>query len=264
MGGYLGRQVIGVREDTREELQRLINSCSFIAKKEDWLDLPAKIYTTRDVELTKEQQKHYRAIEKDFITKLKNDTEISVRMVISALLKMQQITSGFIIDDNGNVHDLVDPGKNPRINEMADVIEDAGGKVLIFTHYRHSLQILREALARYNPAVLQGGMPEDLLQTMKTAFNEEDDCRVMIAQLGVGGLGHTLLGSKAVRCATTVFYENNFSLGDRLQAENRNHRIGQDQAVTYVDFLSSGIDRKVIAALQKKRDLMESMLEGVI
>jgi SNF2 family DNA or RNA helicase len=74
--------------------------------------------------------------------------------------------------------------------------------------------------------------------------------------------GLTLLGGPgADRCATTIFYENDFSLDARIQAEARNHRIGQDQPVVYVDLLTSDIDRVVVRALTKKQDVATSIID---
>jgi SNF2 family DNA or RNA helicase len=53
-----------------------------------------------------------------------------------------------------------------------------------------------------------------------------------------------------------VYYSNTFSLEDRLQSEDRNHRIGQENAVLYVDLTSDlKVDRMLTDALYQKKSL---------
>ena len=54
---------------------------------------------------------------------------------------------------------------------------------------------------------------------------------------------------------TSFYYSNDWSLSKRLQSEDRNHRIGQDTSVNYVDIVCHGtIDMRVVHALQDKLD----------
>ena len=55
---------------------------------------------------------------------------------------------------------------------------------------------------------------------------------------------------------TTIFYSNSWSSTDRLQAEDRNHRIGQINKVTYHDLIvKKHIDHRLLNALKKKQSL---------
>jgi len=263
MGGYLGKQVVGIREETRSELQRILDDCSFTALKSEWADLPPKVFPPpRTVSLAPPQYKHYKAMQDDLMTML-GDEAVTAPMVITQLEKLQQISSGFIIDNQDRVHDLVDPARNPKLIEVRNVIEEAGGKVLIFCRHKHAVHILRQALADFRPAFMIGGTSRDGLEHEKKEFNNNPERRVMIAQSSVGGMGHTLLGGTGRdRCSTTIFFENSFALGDRLQSEDRNHRHGQDaDCVTYIDIVASPVERKVVAALQKKVHLIQSLRE---
>jgi SNF2 family DNA or RNA helicase len=58
-----------------------------------------------------------------------------------------------------------------------------------------------------------------------------------------------------------VYYANDFNLETRIQSEDRNHRIGQRNPVTYVDLISEGtIDEKIVAALQAKIEIGAQVL----
>lgn len=58
-----------------------------------------------------------------------------------------------------------------------------------------------------------------------------------------------------------VYYSNSYDLEIRLQSEDRAHRIGQKNNVTYIDLISPGtIDEKILAALRDKINLAGTVL----
>jgi SNF2 family DNA or RNA helicase len=259
MGGFLGKQIMGPKKEKVGELNALLNRVSFRAKKDDWLDLPKQIYTTRHVTMTKEQQKHYNHMKKFLITMIANK-EIDAQMVITQMIKLQQISSGFLIDAEHRVHAI--PGGNPKLEILDEIMDEATGKVLIFTHFRESTRSIREHLNRFNPALIEGGMAPEVIRGQRDKFEHCADSRVMVCQVQSSKYGLTLLGGPGEdRCATTVFYENSFSLDSRIQAEARNHRIGQDKPVLYIDLPASDIERVVVKALHKKQDVATAIID---
>ena len=62
--------------------------------------------------------------------------------------------------------------------------------------------------------------------------------------------------------ATNVIYWNNgYDLETRIQSEDRAHRIGQKNHVTYVDLVSPDtVDEKILAALKGKIDIAQEVL----
>ena len=85
----------------------------------------------------------------------------------------------------------------------------------------------------------------------------------MVAQLTAGKYGHTLLGTKEMPCHTSIFFENNYDLDARIQAEARNHRHGQHYPVTYVDLVGTQLDKKIVSALQKKQKMASAIVDAV-
>lgn len=266
MGGFLGKAFKEINKENWPELEAILEKNTFRAFKKDWLDLPKQTWMPQiAVKMLPEQEKHYTQMRRDFLIKVQEKT-ITVEMAISALIKMQQISSGFIMSDNDvhrrkDIHDLVPPGKNPKLCALIDLMSTITGKTLVFCHYRHTADMIMEVMKWRNldPAYMVGGMGSEL-DVQKKRFNEDDACRVMVALESVGGMGHTLLGRKGNRCSTTVFFENSYSMQNRVQAESRNHRIGQDEMVNYFDIVASPMESRIIAALQKKRDVMNVVM----
>ena len=66
-----------------------------------------------------------------------------------------------------------------------------------------------------------------------------------------GGYGITLTAAN-----TVIYFSNSFDLAVRMQSEDRAHRIGQTDHVTYIDMISEGtIDERIVKALRTKMDI---------
>ena len=256
MGGYLGKQVVGAQN--AEQLYQMVDQVAFRARKDDWLDLPPKIYETREIEMTKEQKKHYMELHDDLYTMIKGQ-EIVTTMMISAMLKMQQVTSGFVIGP-GKVEIELDGG-NPKLEALVELLEEIDGKTVIFCYFRHSVRKIVDRLkwAGYNAAGFMGGDDPAVIKE----FNTDRGPDVLVVQIQSGKYGHDMLGTEKNRCATVIFFENSYSLDDRAQAEDRPHRIGQTKPVVYIDLVASSVDKAAIKALQRKEDVSLAVIDNI-
>jgi SNF2 family DNA or RNA helicase len=261
MGGWMGKQVVGTQRE--EELRDIMSLCTFRAKKKEWMaSLPPKVYSTLGYELNAKQKQAYNQIYRDRFLAVDDGQEVTAQMVITALMKMQQVTSGFMIDDKGEIIDFCS-NKNPKIDAVVDAMEDIVGKAIVFAHYQQTVNLLEKGLKDYKPLVIRGGMKADDVRELVKAFNGEDDRRVLIAQTATAKEGLTLLGTENQPCFTTIFVENTYSLIDRTQAEDRNHRHGQTaEQVCYFDMVGSPLESKIIKALQSKNDLVKTVMES--
>ena len=264
MGGFQGRVVLGAKNE--DQLQAILARCSFFARKSDWLKTPGVDYVNpRMIKLLPEQQKLYDQMRQDFLVELETGTVVTADQVITKLMKMQQITSGFIIDEDGNVHELMPPQKNPKAIEIRRIITDEiPTKIIVVCHYQHSIDILERVLVEFNPAVIRGNAwhkenERDRISE-KAKFNEDPSCRVLIGQEQALRYGHTLMGNPSDPCHTTWFYENNYSLNDRGQCEERNQGAGQSAPIAIGDFIASSQDAAVIKALQRKEDIAAAVM----
>ncbi|MFA5378725.1 MAG: helicase-related protein, partial [Dehalococcoidia bacterium] len=88
---------------------------------------------------------------------------------------------------------------------------------------------------------------------------QEGKFDVIGVQIQAGGVGISL-----VRARYCVYYSMGYSLGDYEQSLARVHRPGQKQNVTYIHLVATGtVDEKVYKALQKRKQVIEDLLEGV-
>jgi len=262
MGGYMGRAVKGVRNE--EELHTILDRCSFRALKKDWSDLPEKIPRPIKLEMTDNQRKHYREMLQDFYTMVE-EQEFTADMVITQMDKMRQITSGILMD--GDSYKLIDPiGNNPKAKAAADIIETGSSKVIVVHFYRQMGFELLEFFKKrgFNPSYIRGGMKPEALICEKHKFNNDPTSRVIVCQIQSSYQAHTLLGGEGNdRCSTTFFHDFTFSLLQRAQMEDRNHRGAQDRAVLYYDPIMSPIDQVQVDAIARKQDLAARVVDAV-
>ena len=144
---------------------------------------------------------------------------------------------------------------------MKEIVDELDSKVIIFAFYKRSIALLGE-LFPMESAYITGNQGQESQENEKAAFNKGDK-KVMIAQLTAGKYGHTLLGSAVQPCHTSIFFENNYDLDARIQAEARNHRHGQHFPVTYIDLIGTKLDRKITDALQKKQKMASAIVDAI-
>lgn len=196
------------------------------------------------------------------------DNAVIAALAITRLLRLQQIASGYLPTDDEDEPLYVIPGKNRRLELLMDLIEEAQHKVIVWARFRYDIDQIMEALAaRGIPAVrYDGAVGDDARAEAKARFQgeravysngqmvgreavpPEDQARVFVGNPAAGATGLTLTAAK-----TVVYYTNSFKLIDRLQSEDRAHRIGQKNEVLYVDLIAEEtVDEKVVEALRSK------------
>lgn len=266
MGGWMAKEV--VRAQNEDLLAKMMEPYVFQAKKKDWLpELPRKDATIREYKMAGKQKAQYDQMEDAFLLYLENERAITVDVAIAKFEKLAQIQTGFIYDEDGTVHQLVDLEDNPRVALLRQILdEEIEGKVCVVYRHKPILPLLQFALAKYNPTFISGGMKPDDVETNKRSFNEDPETRVILVQAEASKYGHTLLGGPGPddRCRTMVFFENSYSADTRDQIEDRIHRRGQTgERVLYIDFSGSDLDRRIVKALQRKDALYKSVFKNL-
>lgn len=256
MGGWNNKQAIGYRN--MHDFKMRVFTCATRKTKEECLDLPDKLYQVVHVDMTDEQKEVYKKLKEDFIYEFKDMTVIAAT-VLTRLMRFSQITAGFTKDIEGIEHVF----KNaPKINWTVDFIADLEPtrKVVVFCRFRREIKMLETALRdRGVSFVSVHGDTDDRIELVKK-FNEDQSTRVFIGQLQTTGIGINL--TSASYC---IFMTNSYSYGDRVQAEDRLHRIGQTQNVTYIDLLARDtIDAGIHKALRRKESLAQMVIGDVI
>jgi len=255
MGHRSFNQIVGYRK--LDELNLKLDQFSSRILKEDCLDLPPKLYIRRDVPLTMEQAKLYKQMKKLALAKLENGDLATTASVLTQIMRLQQICCGFLQPDEGEIQPL----ENNRVDELISILEETQGKSIIWASYTHDIKNIRNTLAeKYGEesvASYYGETPQDERQNIVDKFQDPDSpLRFFVGQPRTGGYGITLTAAN-----TVIYYSNSYDLEIRLQSEDRAHRIGQTNKVTYIDLVSPDtIDEKILLALKSKINIAGQVL----
>jgi SNF2 family DNA or RNA helicase len=237
------------------ELSNQLKGFSYRVLKEDCLDLPAKIYMKRQINLTSDQRKLYEQMKKEALAIL-NGKRVTTVNALTQLMRLHQITCGHFTADDGTTQKI----SNNRIDELMDVLEETEGKAIIWAHYQYDItNIIKEVIKVHGPGSIvdyYGLTPQDERQGNIKKFQEDDKCRFIVGTPQTGGYGITLTAAN-----TVIYYSNGYDLEKRLQSEDRAHRIGQKKSVTYVDILADEtVDEKIVKSLRKKINIASEVL----
>jgi SNF2 family DNA or RNA helicase len=237
------------------ELSDKLQGFSYRVLKEDCLDLPPKNWIKRHITLSKEQQKVYDQMKKTALATL-NGKVTSTMTVITQLMRLQQITCGHFVADDGTTQEI----KSNRITELVDVLSETEGKAIIWGHWQKDIKnIVNEIEKIYGPGSVvdyYGLTPQEERQDNIRKFQSDPKCRFMVGTPSTGGYGITLTAAN-----TVIYYSNGYDLEKRLQSEDRAHRIGQKKNVTYIDIIAEKtVDEKIQESLRKKINIASEVL----
>lgn len=212
--------------------------------------LPEITFQDRVCELSKGERKHYDEMERTFITEVKDGT-VTATNALSKLLRLQQISSGFLPgaeDTNVKVGDS-------REKLLKDILQDipAEEPVVVFCRFVRDLARARSVLEKSGRIVDElSGARNDI------GARWEGSSTGAVVQIQSGNLGVDLTKSRI-----EIFYTPTFSLGDYKQAVKRTHRPGQERSCSVIHMVARDtVDERVYAALSKKEDVVRAVVNS--
>lgn len=241
-----------------DELRNILAPISTRVLKDDVLDLPPKLYQMRYFEMTKDQRRIYEEIKEEALSWLNSEQYTTAILPIVRLLRLQQVTNGFVTPD-GETNPALIGDKNPRLDLMREIADEVGkgNPHIVYARFQMDIDLVSSALRKdgFRVAVYDGRTTDDDREQIKIQF-QEGKIDKLVANQAAAGEGLTLTSSRR-----TTYYSNSFRLRHRLQSEDRNHRVGQSWSVLYDDICCPGtIDFKLIEALRNKIDITSEAL----
>ena len=232
-------------------------------RKHDVLDdLPPKQYQVYRYDLPSALQKQYTALEKQFQVELEDEFmkgTLTATMAAARATRLHQLVCGHAVLDDGRKMP-VESGRYEILKEILDQ-RPPTSKTLIWCHYRHSVEELRERLKKdygeFTYAHIYGGMTQIIRAAELKRFREDPRCRGIILNQATAAWGLTLTEADG-----SIYYANSYNWEHRAQSEDRNHRIGQKSSVMYWDIVASGtVDEGVLQNLQEKGEFSKFAMQ---
>ena len=228
-------------------------------KKEECMTLPEKHYHAEGFNIDSEQDSHYGYTKMYYLSLVDDFDSSTIYRLFTAL---QHVTSGRHVTEDDDGHMITrpmydDPLKNPRVECLKDVLEDdiKGEQVIIFAKYDYEIDDIITLLKSEEIPYVEFTGRVKPKQRLDNLEQFRGGVQVMIANKRCGAYGLNLQF-----CHNIIFYSNDFDFATRLQAEDRIHRLGQEQECHIYDILASAtIDTFISDNLDGKGSMLSAM-----
>jgi SNF2 family DNA or RNA helicase len=225
-------------------------------RADDVLDLPPLELIPSPVTLRGRQRAIYEALEYDAVAETINTT---AALKVTKIGKLQQVCGGYVIDDEGEVHEV----GRAKIRRVISIVRDHTNQIVsrhpivIFARYREEVSALIRELILHTPRVasITGTTKKQDRPKIVQAF-QNGKFDVLVCQIRTGGVGIDLF-----RADTGIMFSPTHSWIDFGQAIKRLHRRGQTKPVRfYLVYAEGTIDAEIYAALQAKDKVTSRVL----
>lgn len=261
MGGFNRKQIVGYKD--LDGLIKKEHSIAFRITKNEAIDLPEQTFETRRVHFSKKEQDLYNRIKRDSYAELDSGGQITATTVLTKLLRLQQLTGGFLVKDDASKPEQVSRAK---LDALSDIIEDyvigSGKKLVIFARFIAEVKAIIDLVTKLLPrgmkqVAIYGDIKKEDRGDIVKQFQEDPSTTVFIGQIDTAGTGITLTAAD-----TCVYYSKNFNYATYSQSLSRIHRIGQRNICTYIDLeVDKTIDELISQSLAKKEDMAKTVVD---
>lgn len=240
-----------MKPDLREEFKRRVAKVSDFVEKHKVLDLPDRTFNIRKVFLSDTERKIYNQMARKMVAEIE-EQEIAAANAAVKVMKLREVTSGFLIDEEGKVAQF---GKS-KLNELMALLQEIGNRqVLIWIQFQHEARTISDMLGQdarvCNSTVTQARKIENVVDFKTGRY------RYLIAHPGTLGHGNTM-----INCADVIYYSLSHSFEKHSQSMDRNYRKGQEKQCSYYFLLAdNSIDEPIYRVLHMKESRMRDVLD---
>ena len=207
--------------------------------KEDVLDLPDKIITPVYLRTS---SKEYKDLMGEYYEWLENKKEESSSLTIqfSKLMKVRKVIA------NEKVKQTI---------EFAENIIEQGKKVIIFTNFTDTLQLIHNHFGKES-VYLDGSCNKVQRQYAVDQFQENEKIKVFVGNLKAAGVGLTLTSAEVV-----IMNDLSFVPAEHAQAEDRAYRYGQkNNVLVYYPIFENTIEGVIYDILNTKKKIIGTVM----
>ena len=231
------------RKEDLDGLREKLEPYMLRIKKEDALDLPEKVFTKLNIELSPEERKTYNDIERGVANEIFGEEKMSSANALTILLRLREYCS------------------QVKIKYLKDVIErqiEEGNKVVFVDFFKNTLNDLYGSYE--DISVLHTGSQgtEERAEAIADFIKPFGGKDLFIGSSGTCNAGLTLVASHILYLNTLEW-----TVADCDQIMDRIHRIGQTHTCHYFFPLIEGtVDESIYAALERKRQTFSKLIDG--
>lgn len=235
-------------------LKDQLATCS-LRRTKDMLNLPEKTIIDEYVEMEDDQKKFYDDI-KNGIIKDVDKVDMSATTVLSLVGRLRQATACPSILTS----EKITASKIERACDLVEEITENGDKVVVFSVYKETLNVLYNKLGKYSPLLCTGDVKDEEVSKNIDAFQNNDTNMVMLATTAKMGTGVTL-----TRASYAIFIDTPFTYADYLQCQDRVHRVGTKKPVFIYNLICEGtVDEHVREIVEGKQSISDFVIDNKV
>lgn len=255
-GGYMGYQIKGYRHFP--ELKRKMEADAEVVLRKDVMDVPKELHQRIPVELEPAAWEQYYKMAYELFLELQGGDTSDAKNVAVKMLRLQQITGGWIKSDEGNLHQI-SKAKIVTLEDRLEDMWDATEPVVVFARFKPELDAITDIGTRHKVPtyVVRGGIGRAERDQARRAFQASKGRALFVGQIQASGLGIPLHRSHEV-----VFYSVTLAYDDYKQALDRVQGSGQESdEVRYQTLVAAGtVDLDIYANLKRKEDTQSLLM----
>ncbi len=236
-----------------DELKKYIEKDVFAIQKKDCLDLPSKIYEKIYIDMPKEQRRIYNNLKTQLLAEY-DSQELTIINKITLTIRLMQICGGFFpyIDENKKMKSKRIDKTNIKLERLKEELEEIGDdQIIIWASFISELEFLYSELKKSYTCCLYYGKIGPLTRQIMISDFKNNKYQIFIGNLATAGFGLNLQN-----CHIQYYFSNTFRVEERLQGEDRSHRIGQEETCVYKDIIiKNSIDEKIFENIINGKNL---------
>ena len=219
---------------------------------------------TRKIELTPKTRKLYDRLRLDSFLELENEGTVTATTALTRLLRLQQLTGGFLVADEEEAPQSVSTEKLEALQDIIiDYVLGEGKKLVIFARFLAEVYAIEKLCEKVLPKDMKavsiyGAIKKEDRGPIIKQFQEDPKTMIILGQIDTLSTGVTLTAA-----STCVYYSKSYNYATYEQSLSRIHRIGQTQKCTYIDLVADKtVDMKISKALKEKKNLAEKIVDN--
>lgn len=266
LGGHGGKQVTGVNPDYIDDLHDRVAERSHVVRKEDALDLPPVVDIDIHVHLSPAEQRGYDQMRVELATELANGELLTAPNALAKMMKLRQITAGFIKDtDTGEIH-VLGQAKNKAVEEVVNVRLSGEQRVVVFAYFQSECATLAKMLAAKGRTVevITGKTKDTERLAIRRRFLDVSGNPgpiVLVAQMRTMSVSVNEL----VTAQHAVYASRSERREDLVQSRGRLDRNGQEGSkVTFWNcFVPGSIDTIMMGNQENRKGMEMALLDHI-
>lgn len=264
---------LAVRQDKQEELTRLLREYSLYVDKEDVLETPGRDFIEVPLKLPDALKEQYDSIRKQLYLELGDNVMITAPSTAASLNKLNQVTSGFVIDTlamkhnkylkaNPDIHDQYEEEVHVlseyRFDALEDLLHQLGDKqAIIWCVYRKEFEIIQKRLG--DKCALVYGATNITQKNENIKAFKEGKVQYLIANPASADKGLTLTNAHIA-----IYFSLGYSYELWKQSTERIYGGIKSQPLRcqYYIFIATGtVDRAIYSSVQNKGSMSTAVLD---